>query len=73
MPLPMTTLPVQEEARTSEGWAYVIRSAFLKPPGVPSQLLMRQIALALPGSFEDGIAMLLRVVVPPALTLTEPV
>ncbi|MDH6699677.1 hypothetical protein P3T26_004138 [Streptomyces sp. MAA16] len=71
MPLPTTTFPVQEAARTSDGCAYVISSAFLKPPGVPSQEPIRQIAVALPGSFEVGTAMLLRVVVPPAVTATE--
>jgi hypothetical protein len=73
VPLPTTTLPVQDAARTSDGCAYVIRSAFLNPLGEPSQLPIRQIALALDGSFEDGIAMLFSVVVPPAVTATDPV
>src|SRR5690242_12442779 len=69
----MTTFPVQDAARTSDGCMYVIRPAFLNPLGVPSQLLIRQIAEALLGSLEDGIARVFRVVVEPAETLTEPV
>ena len=38
---------------------------------MPFQSLIRQIALALLGSFEDGIAIELSVVVPPAVTVTD--
>ncbi len=70
MPLPITTLPVQGAARTSDGWAYVIRSAFLNPLGVPFQSPIRQIARAADGSPDAGIVIVLRAVVAPAATVT---